>query len=66
MRCFDNYNIVPGEDFLAEINYWKGLPGSIEEYVFPEFKTDHKWCNVNSYGLDNNAVSVNVIPPVGT
>jgi hypothetical protein len=65
MRCFDNYNIIPGEDFVAEIYYWKGMPGSIEDYVFPEFTTDHKLCFVNSYQLDTDSINVSVITPAG-
>jgi len=45
--------------------YYKGTSGSKQTFVFPEFTTDHDYCKIYQYEIDNNNNQASIVAPTG-
>ena len=58
IKCYTYYNFITDPSFSTSMIYYKGTSGATENYVFPPFDTDHRYCKVISY-------TISVAPPTG-
>ena len=45
--------------------YYKGTTGETADYIFPEFTSDHKYCLITQYDIDNNNETSAIVTNTG-